>query len=149
LTVHLALLMLFVLTTPAGHNQHETARTMEAEINRTGAALVYGITFERDTATLEPQSEKVLQEIVLLMRGHTDWRFEVQGHTSGNGAPAADLAASGQRAKAVVAWLVSRGMAADRLQPKGYGDSRPVSAGTGDEARALNVRVQLRKLNEE
>jgi OmpA-OmpF porin, OOP family len=141
--------MLLALPLLFGVRQHETALTMEAEINNTGAALVYGVTFQKDTASLEPGSEGVLQQIVVLMKAHTDWRFEVQGHTAGIGSRVTKLAESAERAKAVVAWLGSHGVEADRLRAKGYGDTRPVIAGTSDEARALNVRIQLRKLNEE
>ena len=111
--------------------------------------MVYGITFEPETASLETASEKVLHQIVVLMREHSDWRFEVQGHTTASGGPAAALALSTRRAATVVDWLVAHGVQPDRLVAKGYGDSRPVSTGRNDEARILNDRVQLRKLNEE
>lgn len=147
--MHSLVSMLLALSLLPVIRQHETAPAMEAEINKTGAALVYGVTFQKDTAWLEPRSEEVLQQIVVLMKAHTDWRFEVQGHTGGVGSRATNLVASEERARAVVAWLGSHGVEADRLRAKGYGDTRPVIAVTSDEARALNVRIQLRKLNEE
>ena len=69
----------------------------------------------------------MLQQIVILMREHTDWRFEVQGHTRESGAPDLALDLSSRRAKTVVDWLMAHGISADRLVAKGYGDTRPVS----------------------
>ena len=144
-----ALLILFALVVLPGARQQATAASLEAEINKSGSALVYGIRFTAESASLEIGAEKLLQEIVVLMKGHSDWRFEVQGHTSGIGTRAMNLAASDQRAKAVVAWLVEHGIEAERLQSKGCGDTRPVVVNATVEARALNERIQLRKLNEE
>jgi outer membrane protein OmpA-like peptidoglycan-associated protein len=147
--VSIGLWLLLTLVIPSSAETPATAASMEAEINKTGSALVYGIDFQGGTATLSPGSERVLQEIIVLMKSHTDWRFEVQGHTTTAGDSASTLALSEQRARIVTAWLVERGVEPARLQAKGYGDTRPVLAGASREARALNVRIQLRKLNEE
>jgi OOP family OmpA-OmpF porin len=129
--------------------QSSSASSIEAEINKTGGALVYGITFGEGSASLQTGSDKVLQQIAMLMRDHTDWRFEVQGHTDGSGPAGSNMKLSRQRADAVVEWLVTRGVQPERLVAKGYGDTRPVSTQPTAEARVLNSRVQLRKLNEE
>jgi len=129
--------------------QPSSAASIEAEVNKTGGALVYGITFGKGSASLQSASDTVLQQIAVLMRDHTDWRFEVQGHTDGLGAAASNMRLSRQRADAVVEWLVRRGVQPERLVARGYGDTRPVSMQPTVEARLLNSRVQLRKLNEE
>src|SRR5689334_19216813 len=123
--MYLVLLLLLSFASPSSQ-QPSSASSLETEINKTGGALVYGITFDRDTASLQTASEKVLQQIVLLMREHSDWRFEVQGHTAASSGPAAALALSTRRAGTVVDWLVAHGVQADRLVAKGYGDTRPV-----------------------
>ena len=146
--MHFVVSLLLALVLP-GVQQPSSASSLEAEINRTGGALVHGVSFDPGTAALRTASEKVLQEIVVLMRDHTDWRFEVQGHTHASGAPDLALALSSRRARTVVDWLVTHGINADRLVAKGYGETRPVSTEPNDESRLLNDRVQLRKLNEE
>jgi outer membrane protein OmpA-like peptidoglycan-associated protein len=125
------------------------AAAMAAEINRAGSVAVYGVTFDTAKATLQPGSEQVLGEIATLLKQHTDWRFEVQGHTDNVGQAAANLALSEQRAKAVVAWLAANGIDAERLVAKGYGDTRPVAENGTEDGRAKNRRVELKKLNEE
>lgn len=125
------------------------ASALADAITKTGSVAVYGITFETGKATLEPASEAVLGEIVTLLNEHTDWRFEVQGHTDNVGGKAANMALSEQRAKAVVAWLTSQGIDGARLVAKGYGDSEPVADNTTDEGRAKNRRVELKKINVE
>ena len=142
-------LLLLLSFAKLSSQQPSSASSLETEINKTGGALVYGITFERDTASLQTGSEKVLQQIVVLMREHSDWRFEVQGHTVASDGAAAALALSTRRAVTVVDWLVAHGVHADRLVAKGYGNTRPIATERNDESRLLNDRVQLRKLNEE
>jgi OOP family OmpA-OmpF porin len=146
--MQLVLALLLALLLPAVQ-QPSSASSLEAEINKTGGALVYGVGFDPGTASLQTASERVLREIVVLMREHTDWRFEVQGHTHASGAPDRALDLSSRRARTVVDWLVAHGINADRLVAKGYGDTRPVSTAPNDESHLLNDRVQLRKLNEE
>ena len=125
------------------------AAAMEAEIHRTGAVVLYGIRFETDQAKLQAGSGKVLAEIVKLLTDRTDWRFEVQAHTDHAGEKARNLALSEQRARAIVEWLTTHGIAASRLVAKGYGDTVPLSNTTPDAERARNARVELKKLHEE
>jgi outer membrane protein OmpA-like peptidoglycan-associated protein len=125
------------------------ASALADAITKTGSVAVYGITFDTGRATLQTGSEQVLGEIVKVLNDHTDWRFEVQGHTDNVGAKSANTALSDQRARTVVAWLTSKGIAAPRLVAKGYGDTEPVADNTTEEGRAKNRRVELKKLNEE
>ena len=125
-----------------------SASAMEAEINKTGSVAIDAITFDIGKATLQGGSEHALGEIVKLMKAHTDWRFEVQGHTDSAGAKAANLALSAQRAEAVAAWVTSHGIEADRLTSRAYGDTKPVAT-SAEIGGAKNERIELRKLNEE
>lgn len=122
------------------------ASAMAAEIEKTGSVAVYGINFESAKATLTPDSENTLKQVLALMQAHEDWRFEVQGHTDNVGAKQANQILSGQRADAVVQWLVKRGIDKPRLTAKGYGDSQPVGDNSTPEGKAKNRRVELKKL---
>lgn len=138
-----------VLVKAMTQDMQADASTMAAEVVKSGSVAVYGINFDTGKATLQPGSDAVLAEIVTLLRQHGEWRFEVQGHTDNVGAKGANLTLSDQRAKAVVAWLTTHGVAASRLVAKGYGDVKPLADNATDEGRAKNRRVELKKLNEE
>jgi outer membrane protein OmpA-like peptidoglycan-associated protein len=125
------------------------ASGMAEAINKTGSVAIYGINFDTGRATLQAGSDQVLAQIAKVLQEHSDWRFEVQGHTDNVGAKAANMTLSDQRAKAVVAWLTKNGVDGSRLVAKGYGDSEPVADNSADDGRAKNRRVELKKLNEE
>ena len=69
---------------------------------------------------------------------------EIGGHTDNVGDAAKNVALSDARAKAVVAYLVKQGVAADALTAKGYGDASPIADNTKDDGRARNRRVEFK-----
>lgn len=68
---------------------------------------------------------------------------EISGHTDNNGNAAANVALSDARAKAVVAYLVKQGVAADALTAKGYGADKPIADNGTADGRARNRRVEF------
>lgn len=122
------------------------ADAMAEEINKSGHVAVYGINFDTGKATLKPDSEKVLGEILTLLKKNSAWKLRVEGHTDNVGSKASNQTLSEQRAASVVAWLVKNGIAKARLTAQGFGDSKPVADNKSDEGRAKNRRVELAKL---
>lgn len=106
---------------------------------------VYGINFDFDKATIKPESEPVLQQMLALFKADPAYKAEVGGHTDNVGGKAYNLKLSGQRADAVRAWLVAHGVAADRLTSHGYGFSQPLVPNDSDAHRAKNRRVELKR----
>jgi len=123
-----------------------SAEALEAEINASGHVAVYGIQFDIAKATLKPESENVLSEVLSLLKKNSDWQLRVEGHTDNVGAKETNLKLSEQRAAAVVAWLVKNGIDKSRLASQGFGDSKPTADNTTEEGRARNRRVELVKL---
>jgi len=123
-----------------------TAAAWAEEIDRTGHVAVYGINFDTGKATIKPDSDTALKEIVSLMNANPEWKFRVEGHTDNVGAKALNQTLSQQRAAAVVAWLAQNGIEKARLVAQGFGDSKPISDNGTDEGRAKNRRVELVKL---
>ncbi len=134
-----------VLTQAMQQEMTSDAAAWAAEINNTGHAAVYGIEFDTGKATLKPASEKVLGDVLSLLQAQPDWKMEIEGHTDSTGTKAGNLTLSQQRAAAVVAWLVNKGVARARLTAAGLGDTKPVADNGTELGRARNRRVELVK----
>jgi len=122
-----------------------SADAMAGAIAKTGRVAVYGIEFDTGKATLRPQSEKVLADVLAVLNGHQDWKMTIEGHTDSTGTAEGNAALSRKRADSVVAWLTTKGVAPGRLASVGYGDSKPVADNSSVDGRAKNRRVELVK----
>jgi OOP family OmpA-OmpF porin len=116
------------------------------QIGETGRASIYGINFDTGKATIRPDSEPVLKEVLALLQSNPTWAMIIAGHTDNVGAKDMNLTLSRQRAESVIAWLVSQGIDKTRLAPAGFGDTRPVEKNSTEEGRAKNRRVDLVKI---
>jgi OmpA-OmpF porin, OOP family len=102
------------------------------------------IQFEFNKAVIKPGiSYKILDEVVGVLTDNPKISLEVQGHTDNVGADAYNMHLSQTRADAVRAYLVTHGVAPDRLVSKGYGFHQPLVPNSSDANRALNRRVQF------
>lgn len=117
-----------------------------AQVNQTGRVSLYGINFDTGKASLRPDSEPVLSEVLKLLQTNGEWAMMVAGHTDNVGAPEMNLGLSRQRAESVIAWLAGRGVDRARLVAAGFGDKRPVAPNTNEEGRQKNRRVDLVKV---
>lgn len=108
-----------------------------------GRVQVYGILFDLDSAVIRSESRPVLDEMLGVLRGEADWKLIIEGHTDSSGSDEHNQTLSLQRAESVKTYLVKRGIAADRLQAKGFGESRPVADNATELGRAQNRRVEL------
>ena len=121
----------------------DPASVMEHALADTRRAVLYGIYFDFNSATIKPQSEAVLRQIVAVMKRQPTWTLKVEGHTDNVGGDARNLDLSTRRAAAVRAALVDRGLAADRLSAGGYGAAQPRETNATIAGRARNRRVEL------
>ena len=107
---------------------------------------LYGIHFDFDKATIQSDAQSLLDDIAKMLEDFPDWRLQIVGHTDATGDPAHNERLSGERAAAVKAALVSRGIEASRLESGGAGETKPVASNDTPEGRALNRRVELVRL---
>jgi outer membrane protein OmpA-like peptidoglycan-associated protein len=115
-------------------------------VRREGNALELEqqIGFTSDRAEIAQASDGLLRAIAdLLLRSPEVTLIEIQGHTDNRGGRDHNQALSQARADAVRAWLVAHGVAAERLQTRGYGQDRPLYPNDTVEQRAKNRRVQF------
>lgn len=94
-----------------------------ASINK--PVVIDNIFYDFDKATLRPESKEALDEMAQVMRDNPNITIEMASHTDRKGTDEYNLALSERRAKSVIDYLISVGIAPDRLQHVGYGESRP------------------------
>lgn len=91
----------------------------------TAPVLIDNIFYDFDKATLRPESQKALDELVKLLQENPNVTIELSAHCDYKGPAEYNKRLSQQRAESVVAYLISKGIAKDRLTPMGYGKEMP------------------------
>jgi outer membrane protein OmpA-like peptidoglycan-associated protein len=108
------------------------------------------ILFETGQAKIRRQSFKLLDEVAnVLARNPMLGPVLIEGHTDNVGARAYNLDLSNRRAKAVLEYLVSKGIDRKRLQSQGFGLERPIASNKTALGRAKNRRVEFRLIKDE
>ncbi len=133
--------------TPAGVKVDEKGCPQGTKEMPTDNWVLKGVTFEVNSDVLKPESRQVLDEAVAILQPRTSVRLEIQGHTDNTGNSAYNLKLSEKRAAAVKAYLVSKGIAADRLEAKGYGDTMPAADNSTPAGREANRRIEFKVLS--
>jgi peptidoglycan-associated lipoprotein len=99
--------------------------------------------YELDSSELSPANQKVLDENAGLLRRYSTWAVTVEGHCDERGTAEYNLALGERRAVAARAYLVSLGIAADRLRTVSYGKEFPFDPGHDEAAFAKNRRAHF------
>jgi outer membrane protein OmpA-like peptidoglycan-associated protein len=113
-------------------------------IEKGKSTVLKNVFFETDSFLLKPESKGQLMDIVSFMTENPGLVIEIGGHTDCQGTEDYNLVLSGNRAEAVVKYLVERGISPARLKSKGYGFSVPVADNSTEEGRALNRRTEFK-----
>ena len=93
--------------------------------NISAPVLIENIFYDFDKATLRPESQTALDELVKLLNENPNITIELSAHTDYKGSDQYNERLSQRRAESVVNYLIANGIAADRLTPKGYGEGKP------------------------
>jgi outer membrane protein OmpA-like peptidoglycan-associated protein len=102
------------------------------------------LVFDTGSATLRPESQRQLNNIAALLTSCPSVRVTIAGYTDNVGAAEPNLRLSRNRAESVVAQLVRKGVSADRLTAKGYGEEYPIADNSSEEGRLQNRHVAMR-----
>lgn len=102
------------------------------------------VLFDFDKADLKPVAEEKLNHLLTVVNSRPNFAVLIEGHTDVRGDAAYNQALSQRRADAVRIWLTSHGVAADRLNATGAGESRPLRSGDTEEDHQANRRVEIR-----
>jgi outer membrane protein OmpA-like peptidoglycan-associated protein len=105
--------------------------------------VLRNVFFETGSAALQPASAYELDRLAALLADHPHLKIRINGHTDQIGNEADNLRLSELRARAVMDYLIGKGIAAARLQSKGYGESKPLESNDTAEGRAANRRTEF------
>jgi len=86
----------------------------------------------------------VLKSITAILKENPSAKFTISGHTDSTGNAASNMVLSNERAAAVKNYLVTNGVAGDRLSSNGYGDTQPIGKNNTASGRASNRRVEVK-----
>jgi len=126
----------FIASQPGYLNGKVRESTKGLDQSRTFDVTIYLASIEREITIpnifydfakwdLRPESMVSLDNLVETLNDNPNVTIELMSHTDSRGTPADNLELSQKRAQSVVDYLISKGIAADRLQAKGYGESQP------------------------
>jgi outer membrane protein OmpA-like peptidoglycan-associated protein len=119
-------------------------RLVPARIDVSSEQLVIRerVLFDFNSVVLRPEAAPILDEVAATLLGRPEFaQVEVQGHSDNVGRIDVNLDLSEARAQTVLAALIDRGVAPERLTARGYGATRPVASNATDDGRARNRRV--------
>ncbi|MDX9759944.1 MAG: OmpA family protein [Bacteroidota bacterium] len=125
----------------------KSVRSMQTRRDQWGDLLaqrVNNIFFDFAKWDLRPESNFELARLVRFLETNPTLRIVIAAHTDDIGSDDYNLDLSRKRARSVVDYLVVNGVAADRLEAIGYGESRPEVPNDSEEQRERNRRVEFR-----
>lgn len=99
--------------------------------------------FETGKDVIKAESFASLDELAGLMTKKPNWKLKLSGHTDNQGNAAANLKLSEKRAKAVMNYLVSKGVSADRFKVEWFGHKKPIADNKTPQGRQKNRRVEM------
>jgi outer membrane protein OmpA-like peptidoglycan-associated protein len=120
----------------------------DVQVIREGDNLVLnipsGITFAYDSADVQPQFQRTLDQVASTLSSYNQTYIDVYGHTDATGSDVYNQGLSERRATAVADYLSGRGVQTARIGTRGYGKTQPIASNDTDAGRAANRRVEVK-----
>jgi outer membrane protein OmpA-like peptidoglycan-associated protein len=129
-------------------NRKEADSTYKKDIElnpvQLNASFVFNnILFATNSFELPVNGLAELQQLVQVLQDNPTLKVEISGHTDNTGNPKDNLTLSTNRAKAIVDYLMGKGIDHTRLSYKGYGDTQPIADNNSESGRAKNRRTSF------
>lgn len=112
-------------------------------IETNASVVLNNIFFDVNQFELKQESVAELDKVVQLMNDNPGIKVLISGHTDNTGKAADNIKLSENRAKSVVNYLQSKGVAVTRVQYKGLGSAKPIADNSTEEGKTLNRRTEL------
>ncbi|MFP2930291.1 OmpA family protein [Pyxidicoccus sp. 3LG] len=130
---------------PGTEKNHGCKAKQLANIGEGQIRILESVYFENNKDVIIIRSHKLLDSVANILNTHPEIeKVRVEGHTDSTGDAAYNLDLSQRRSEAVVTYLVGKGVARERLEPKGYGITQPIADNATKEGRAKNRRVEFK-----
>ena len=113
--------------TVKGVKENRGCPAVKKEVLKVFKQALHGIQFDSGKATIKPVSFGILNMVVDIMRNNPEYNLIIAGHTDSQGNDDFNMTLSDKRAAAVRQYLIDKGVSSDRLQSKGYGETKPVA----------------------
>lgn len=120
---------------PRPNGFYNTSFTVKIEFDPPKTFVLDNVEFDFGKATLRPASYTTLNDLAEYLQRKSDDKIEIGGHTDNVGSEAKNKILSLERAKSIVAYLISKGIDPERLTAKGYGSMEPIEENTTQEGR--------------
>lgn len=115
---------------------------------RAGEVMSFdNIYFASGSSNLKPESYPILDSVAILLRDNASARMQIAGHTDSDGGESSNQTLSENRARSVYQYLVSKGIAGNRLTTIGYGEANPVVPNNSAANKARNRRIEFTVLS--
>jgi len=125
----------------------EGGKTLKQQLDEAGRIVTHGILFDSGSDKIKGESYKTLADIGALLTDNPTLRLSIEGHTDSDGADEYNMTLSQKRAASVKNYLIANyKIAPERLESKGWGESKPIDKNNTPEGKANNRRVELVKL---
>lgn len=99
------------------------------------------IEFAQGKSELSPSSYPELDKLITMLKSKPTMQIQINGHTNNVGTH--NMKISEERAKAVMDYVIGKGIAPNRLRFRGFGDSQPIASNDTEEGLAKNRRVEI------
>lgn len=110
------------------------------------STIIPGIAFESGKINLDNSSIKQVEKLAFFLSDNPKVDIEIGAFTDDSGSASVNRNLSEKRANAVIAYLMGKGIAPERLVAKGYGELNPVAPNNSDENRQKNRRIEMKIL---
>lgn len=119
------------------------ALAVREEPRGTVITLPGSVLFSSNQSALLPAAQEKLNHVASALKNQEDHKIVVEGHTDSQGTEASNLDLAERRATSVRDYLVSQGVAPDKISAVGIGQRRPVADNKSPDGRAQNRRVEI------
>jgi OOP family OmpA-OmpF porin len=128
----------------AGVKENNGCPEIKAAVKAKVDLAAKNIFFEFASAAVQERSFASLDEVIALLKENPAVKLKVEAHADNKGSFARNFYWSEQRAKAVADYFIAKGIEAERINFKGYGDTQPIADNATEQGRAKNRRVELK-----